>query len=227
LSTNKLTFLFNIPFKTKTKTFTKQISLNKTYNPNKKRKNFMRDPREEDIRTMFAEEGLMYGNKDSEKTFPFDVRARFQYVVYSEKLGTTEDGTVFAKKTSKRYSFFTPEVWEGLVNEPRDSTRKNYFERKQLRYTILHDPYLQARIEGKELNSKAAKKTGLSLEERLAKAKSAQDFGEKVEIAKSDLIEADEIEIVTDADAINFVNNQGVEEQEKTARRRGRPAERR
>jgi len=186
----------------------------------------MRDPREEDIRTQYAD-SLMYGNKDTNKEFAFDSRVRFSYVVKSEKLGKTEDGQVYSKKTSQRISFFTPEVWENLVTEPRDSSRKNYFERKQLRYTILHDPYLQARIEGKELNSKAAKKTGLSLEERLAKAKSAQDFGEKVEIAKSDLIEADEIEIVTDADAINFINNQGVEEQEKTARRRGRPAERR
>jgi hypothetical protein len=154
----------------------------------------MRDPREEDIRTMYAEEGLMYGNKDTERTFPFDVRARFQYVVYSEKLGTTEDGTVFAKKTSKRYSFFTPEVWEGLVNEPRDSTRKNYFERKKLRYTILHDPFIQAKLEGKNLKVGNAKVTGLSLEERLAKVKSASDFGEKVQVAKTDLIDADTVE---------------------------------
>lgn len=174
----------------------------------------MRDPREEDVRTQYAD-SLMYGNKDKNKEFAFDSRVRFEYVVKSEKMGTTEDGQLYSKKTSQRISFFTPEVWENLINEPRDSSRKNYFERKKLRYTILHDPYLQATIEGKELNSGAAKKTGLTLQERLAKAKSAEDFGEKVEIAKSDLIEADEVDIVEEET-----------DQEKTTRRRGRPAER-
>lgn len=184
----------------------------------------MRDPREEDIRTQYAD-SLMYGNKDTKKEFAFDSKARFSYVVKSEKLGKTEDGQIYSKKTTQRLSFFTPDVWENLVNEPRDSSRKNYFERKKLRYTILHDPFLQAKIEGKDLKVGNAKKTGLSLEERLAKAKSAEEFGEKVEIAKTDLIEADEIEIVEDPEAAEFLKNQE-EEENKTTRRRGRPAER-
>jgi hypothetical protein len=171
----------------------------------------MRDPREEDIRTMYAEEGLMYGNLDKSKKFPFDVRARFKYVVFSEKLGRTEDGQVFSKKTSQRFSFFTPEVWEELVNEPRDSTRKNYFERKGLKFTILHDPFIQAKLEGKNLKTGNAKRTGLSLEERLAKVKSAEDFGQHIEVSKTDQIEAEEIEVI------------GEESQEK---KKGRPANR-
>lgn len=163
----------------------------------------MRDPIEEDIRTQFAD-SLMYGNKDADKEFAFDSRVRFQYVVKSEKLGKTEDGQIYSKKTTQRISFFTPEVWENLVNEPRDSSRKNYFERKGLRYIILHDPYLQATIENTTLTQGAAKKTGMTLEERLAKAKQAQDFGEVIKVSKSDYIQADEIEIVTDPEQVVY-----------------------
>lgn len=158
-----------------------------------------RDPKSEDVRTMFAKEGLMYGNRDSKKVFPFDIRKRFEYLVFSEKLGETEDGQIYSKKTTQRYSFFSPEAWENLVNG-NTVERKNYFERKKLKYTILHDPFVQAKLEGKNLLVGNAKLTNKSLEQRLSEVKTADQFakegGEEFMMVVSDFIEADEIEMI-------------------------------
>ena len=158
-----------------------------------------RDKESEEIRTSNATEGLMYGNRDTKKAFAFDVRSRFEYLVYTEKLGRTEDGQIYSKKTTQKYQFFKPSVWESLI---KSVSRKNYFERLGMKYTILHDPFTQAKLEGKELKGDWSKKTGLSLEERMSKVKNAEDFAVGGEVLPtlpiSDLIEADEIEIIQD-----------------------------
>jgi hypothetical protein len=129
----------------------------------------------DEIRLQTAED-LIYGNLDKDKIFPFDPRNRFEYLVYYEKLAKSDDGdTVFSKKTTRRFQFFTPEVWEGLI---RDSAgkRRNFFERKGLSYTILHDPKIQAKKEGVLLGGTDDKIVGTKLAERLSKAKSAEEY---------------------------------------------------
>jgi hypothetical protein len=129
----------------------------------------------DEIRLQTAEE-LIYGNLDKDKVFPFDPRNRFEYLVYFEKLAKSEDGdTVFSKKTTRRFNFFTPEVWENLIKDTAGK-RRNYFERKGLTYTILHDPKVQAKKEGVMLSSSDDKIVGTKLSERLAKAKVADEY---------------------------------------------------
>jgi hypothetical protein len=137
-----------------------------------------KDPRMEEIRLQNAND-LMYGNKDMGKTFPFDVKSRFKYLIFAEKIRVAEDGvTTYSSASSKRYQFFTPEAYKKLI-VGEDSSRKNYYERKGLKWTILHDPFLQAQKEGVTLKGAIAKKTGLTLAEKLAKAKSADEVGTK------------------------------------------------
>ena len=86
----------------------------------------------------------MYGNKDSDEIFPFDVRMRYKYLVYHEALGQTEDGQVFSKKSTRRYSFFSPTQWDTNL-APKG--KKSWFELQGKSYTILHDPIEQAKLE--------------------------------------------------------------------------------
>jgi hypothetical protein len=150
-----------------------------------------KDPRMEEIRLQNAND-LMYGNKDMSKTFPFDVKSRFKYLIYAEKIRVAEDGvTTYSSASSKRYQFFTPEAFNKLIIG-EDSSRKNYYERKGLKWTILHDPFLQAQKEGITLKGAIAKKTGLTLAEKLAKAKSADEVVAKPKVENVALIEEEE-----------------------------------
>jgi hypothetical protein len=58
-----------------------------------------------------------------------------------------------------------------------------------LKYTILHDPFLQAEKEGLILKNKNAKVTGMSLAEKLSKVKDADDFTKPKNIILDDPIE--------------------------------------
>ena len=116
---------------------------------------------------------IMYGNKDRNKDFPFDVRMRFHYVVYHEALGSTEDGQIFSKVSTRRYSFFTPETWDAKI-APRG--QKSWFELQGKNVTILHDPLEQASLEGVKIKGYYQAKTGLSLAEKLAQAVSSDSF---------------------------------------------------
>lgn len=122
----------------------------------------------EEARLAFAEE-VMYGNKDANQLYPFDVRARFKWLIYHEEPTRTEDGQVISKLTSRRYSFFSPKQWDVLAEE-------KWFERNKRVYTILHDPIEQARIEGVELKGYYTPQASGSLQDKLRKAKTAKDF---------------------------------------------------
>jgi hypothetical protein len=154
-----------------------------------------KDPKAEELRLQNAID-LMYGNRDKNRTFPFETSARFQYLIYSEKLRVAEDGvTTYSSESSKRYQFFTPEAYDDLIV---GQGRRNYFERKGLKYTILHDPFVQAQKEGIVLKNKNAKVTGMSLAEKLSKVKDADDFVQKpskvvIEEPQDETFEADEI----------------------------------
>ena len=128
---------------------------------------------EEELRLRNSEE-LMYGNRDSDEIFPFDVRMRFKYLVYHEALGTTEDGQVFSKKSTRRYSFFSPTQWDTSL-APKG--QKSWFELQGKSYTILHDPLEQARLEGHKIKGYHIDNTGQSLKDKLRKAKRASDVG--------------------------------------------------
>lgn len=133
-----------------------------------------KDPNAEEIRLQTATD-LMYGNRDKAETFPFDVKNRFEYLIYSEKLRIAEDGvTPYVSASSRRYQFFSPQAFNELIS-PKDSNRRNYFERKGLKWTVLHDPYIQAEKEGVVLKGEPAKITGMTLAEKLAKAKRADE----------------------------------------------------
>jgi hypothetical protein len=145
-----------------------------------------KDPQAEELRLQNATD-LMYGNRDRNRIFPFETSARFQYLIYSEKLRVAEDGvTTYSSESSKRYQFFTPEAYDDLIV---GQGRRNYFERKGLKYTILHDPFLQAEKEGLILKNKNAKVTGMSLAEKLSKVKDADDFTKPKNIILDDPIE--------------------------------------
>lgn len=128
---------------------------------------------EEELRLKNSEE-LMYGNKDSGEIFPFDVRMRFKYLVYHEALGQTEDGQVFSKKSTRRYSFFSPTQWETNY-VPKG--KKSWFETHEKNYVILHDPLEQAKLEGVKIKGYHTDNTGLSLKDKLRKAKPANQVG--------------------------------------------------
>jgi hypothetical protein len=131
-----------------------------------------RSPVDEEIRLQNASK-VMYGNKDKNKDFPFDVRMRFHYVIYHEALGRTEDGQVFSKVSTRRYSFFTPETWDTKMF-PRG--QKSWFELQGKNFVILHDPIEQAKKEGVKIKGYYQTKTGLTLAEKLAQAVSAESF---------------------------------------------------
>jgi len=133
-----------------------------------------RSPVDEEIRLQNASK-VMYGNKDKNKDFPFDVRMRFHYVIYHEALGRTEDGQVFSKVSTRRYSFFTPETWDTKMF-PRG--QKSWFELQGKNFVILHDPIEQAKKEGVKIKGYYQTKTGLTLAEKLAQAVSAESFVE-------------------------------------------------
>jgi hypothetical protein len=141
-----------------------------------------RSEKEEEIRLQNAEE-LMYGNQDGENLLPFDVRARFKYLVYHEALAKTEDGQVYSLKATRRYSFFTPLQWDTLMKE-------RYFERHKKVYKILHDPIAQAKMEGVRLKGYYEHKTGASVKDKLKNVKSALDF------AKNEGVQTEETEKV-------------------------------
>jgi len=136
-----------------------------------------RSPVDEEIRLQNSKE-LMYGNMDTEKDFPFDVSARFKWVIYHESVGYTEDGQAFSKKATRRYSFFTPQQWEETYNK---QGQKSWFELQNKQVTILHDPIKQAEIEGKDIFDNIQSRTGMSLAEKLRRAKTADQLGKKEE----------------------------------------------
>jgi hypothetical protein len=166
-----------------------------------------KSPISEEIRLQTAQE-VMYGNLDKEEKFPFDPKMRFHYVIYSEKLQRTEDGQVFSAKTSQRYTMVEPRVYQELF-EGNTGNRRNYFERKGLKATILHDPYIQAELEGVKIFSKATEFTGKTLADKLAKAKKSTDFVKKETkwegISESEQLEAS-IEI-KEEDKIKLVDD--------------------
>lgn len=132
-----------------------------------------REPRsqgDEEKRLVNAKQ-LMYGNLDKDKDFPFDVRMRDHYVVYHESIGRTEDGQIFSKKATRRYSFFTPQQWEEKYNNPNG---KDWFTLNGKTATVLHDPIKQAMEEGREIKGYYSLKTGKSLQEKLAEAMTAE-----------------------------------------------------
>jgi hypothetical protein len=140
-----------------------------------------REPRkasDEEIRLQNASK-VMYGNKDTDKDFPFDVRMRFKWVIYHEAIGRTEDGQTFSKKATRRYSFFSPEQWDSVFLK---SGEKTWFERNGKVFKILHDPIEQAKKEGRTIEGYYSAKTGKSLAEKLASAVDADDF---VEVAQA------------------------------------------
>jgi hypothetical protein len=120
---------------------------------------------------------LMYGNKDSEKLFPFDVRARFQYVIYHEVIGQTEDGQPFSKVSTRRYSFFHPSRWDELMSS-------NWFGRNKRVFKILHDPISQAELENVTIEGYYSAKTGLSLAQKLASVVSAEEVANDTTVEK-------------------------------------------
>jgi hypothetical protein len=145
-----------------------------------------KDPKAEELRLQNATD-LMYGNRDKNRLFPFETSARFQYLIYSEKIRVAEDGvTTYSSESSKRYQFFSPEAYDDLIV---GQGRRNYFERKGLKYTILHDPFVQAEQEGIVLKGKITKTTGMTLAEKLAKAKTADEFTKPQNIILDDPIE--------------------------------------
>jgi hypothetical protein len=127
---------------------------------------------EEELRLKNSSQ-LMYGNQDHDKVFPFDPRMRFKYLVYHEALGRTEDGQIFPKKTTRRFSFFDPTQWDEKIAR---QGKKTWFEAQGKTFTILHDPLKQAKLEGVRIKGYHADKTGLSLSEKLARAKNASDI---------------------------------------------------
>jgi hypothetical protein len=153
-----------------------------------------KSPISEEIRLQTAQE-VMYGNLDKEEKFPFDPKMRFHYVIYSEKLQRTEDGQVFSAKTSQRYTMVEPRVYQELF-EGNTGNRRNYFERKGLKATILHDPYIQAELEGVKIFSKATEFTGKTLADKLAKAKKSTDFVKKEETKLPDAPPIEETKLV-------------------------------
>lgn len=137
-----------------------------------------KDIESEEIRLASAQE-LMYGNKDTEERFAFDVNDRFSHVIFTEKLQKTEDGQTFSALTSQKYQIITTADWSRLF-EARGKMR-GYFEKRGLAVTILHDPYLQAKLEGITIKGGAVKQES-PLKDRLKKAKKASDFLPKVPV---------------------------------------------
>lgn len=138
---------------------------------------------EEELRLKNSDE-LMFGNKDSGEIFPFDVRMRFKYLVYHEALGTTEDGQVFSKKSTRRYSFFSPTQWD---NSYVPAGKRSWFEIHEKNYVILHDPIEQARIEGVKIKGYHTDITGKSLKDKLRNVKRASQVGVTKEVVEEDV----------------------------------------
>ena len=139
-----------------------------------------REPRkasDEEIRLQNANQ-VMYGNKDTEKDFPFDTAMRFKWVVYHEAVGRTEDGQLFSKRATRRYSFFSPEQWDNVFMKKGE---KSWFERNKKQFKILHDPIEQAKKENHTIKGYYTSKTGKSLAEKLANVVDADSFVNKVE----------------------------------------------
>lgn len=133
---------------------------------------------DEEIRLQNASK-VMYGNKDTEKDFPFDVNMRFKWVVYHEAVGQTEDGQLFSKKATRRYSFFSPEQWDSVFMV---QGQKSWFERNGKAFKILHDPLEQARKENKKIEGYYTSKTGNSLAQKLAQAVDSDSFVEGIDL---------------------------------------------
>lgn len=121
---------------------------------------------------------LIYGNKDTDRVFPFDERMRFKYVVYHEALGVTEDGQVFSKVSTRQFTFISPKMWD---NWYMPKTGRSFFENQGKSYTILHDPLEQAKLEGVKIKGYHIDKTGQSLKDKLRNAKSATQVVKKEE----------------------------------------------
>lgn len=155
---------------------------------------------DEEIRLQNAKQ-LMYGNKDVNKDFPFDVRMKDNWVVYHEALGRTEDGQIFSKRATRRYSFISPEQWD-TVYMPQG--KKDWFSLQGKQVTILHDPLEMARKEGREIKGYYQAKTGMSLAEKLAQAVTAdevvaQSAQDKVENSFEEIQEAIQTNTLEDA----------------------------
>lgn len=124
---------------------------------------------EEELRLQNSSD-LMYGNQDYDEAFPFDVKLRFKYLVYHVSMGYTEDGQPFPKLSTRRFTFITPTNWDTRY-VPKDGM--SFFEKQGKTYTILHDPIKQAELEGVKIKGYHMDKTGMSLQEKLRKAKPA------------------------------------------------------
>lgn len=132
---------------------------------------YPRDQKEEEMRLKNSAD-LMYGNKDTDKVFPFDKAMRFHWVVFHEVLGVTEDGQTYSKVSTRRYSFFSPAQWDEVF---MPKGQKSWFELNKKSVTILHNPLEQAKFEGVSIKGYHADKTGMSLHEKLQLAKAANE----------------------------------------------------
>lgn len=152
---------------------------------------------DEEIRLQNAKQ-VMYGNRDKEKDFPFDVAMRFKWVVYHESVGSTEDGQLFSKKATRRYSFFSPEQWDSVFMKKGE---KSWFERNKKQFKVLHDPIEQAKKENHTIKGYYASKTGKSLAEKLANVVDADSFvvdtSKELEEKLDNAVDADNIVDVT------------------------------
>lgn len=137
-----------------------------------------RKQEDEEIRLQNASQ-VMYGNKDTNKDFPFDVNMRFKWVIYHEAVGQTEDGQLFSKASTRRYSFFSPEQWDSKFMIKGE---KSWFERNGKSFTILHDPLEQAKKENKKIEGYYASKTGSTLAQKLANVVDSNSFVEGVDL---------------------------------------------
>jgi len=140
------------------------------------------DPVEEDLRLKNSSE-LIYGNQDIDKVFPFDPKMRFKYLVYHETLGVTEDNQPFSKRSTRRFSFFSPTQWDEKIAR---KGKKTWFESQGKSFTILHDPLKQAKLEGVKIKGYNVDRSGLSLSEKLARAKNASDIVSQEDVDYSD-----------------------------------------
>lgn len=124
-----------------------------------------------EINRLQSAQEVMYGNKDSQRIFPIDVETRLShYTIFVEKRVYDEDTESFKSlKRTRKYQQIDIHTWENLLGEG------NYYEKRKYAVTILHDPKLQADLEGKAV-ADGKIKSNAQLRSLVGKAKSAEDF---------------------------------------------------
>jgi hypothetical protein len=138
----------------------------------------MLDEKNEVNRLASAKE-VMYGNKDTEQKFPFDVEGRKKYyIIYHEKVIYDENsGSYISLQKTRKFSTISIRDWENTFDSGK------WFERRKKKVTILHDPILQAEMEGEAVGDGRIK-NATELRTLVGKAKSASDFVKKTTTSK-------------------------------------------